>query len=383
VTLSGGLDSAGVAATVARLRAPGRVIAYHRAPGASHPYRGALDERPLVEEVVRLHPNLDLCVIDDRLASRHAAEPEAEAPYTQLPRIGGVNGRWFESLIDAVASASPDVLLVGDAGNATLSWDGTPMIGADLLRGRWFRAWDGLNGLAARQHRSVAIAAAAQLLRPAVPRAVRRWRAQRAAGALSRWATYSMVSADFLDRLDYEQAAHATGHDVPFASDGDRRTSRLRSVQARASRDGGGGAARRHRRFDVRDPYADHRLVEFTLGVPEAQYMRGGEDRWLARRVLADRLPVSVTSERRRGLQCPEWYEVVSARRDDMIAAVERIERSPLASRVVDVPRMKALLDDWPADAETAKSRKQVLGHALQRGIAIGGFLRWYEGGNG
>jgi asparagine synthase (glutamine-hydrolysing) len=381
VTLSGGLDSAGVAATSARLRAPGRVTAYHRAPGASHPYRDALDERPLVEDIARLHSNLDLRVIDDGHASRHAAEPEAEAPYTQLPHLGGVNTRWFESLIDAIAVAGPDVLLVGDAGNATLSWDGVPMIGADLLRGRWGRAWDGLNGLAGRQHRSVAMAAAAQLLGPVMPRAVRRWRAQRAAGALSRWATYSMVSADFLDRLNYESAARATGHDIPFAGDGDRRAARLRNVQTRARRDG--GAARRHRSFDVRDPYADRRLVEFTLGIPESQYMRGGENRWLARRVLADRLPVSVTRESRRGLQCPEWYDVVTARRDDMIAAVERIEGSPLASRVVDVPRMKALLDDWPADAEAAMARKQVFGHALQRGVAIGGFLRWYEGGNG
>jgi asparagine synthase (glutamine-hydrolysing) len=381
VTLSGGLDSAGVAATVARLRAPGRVTAYHRAPGASHPYSGALDERLLVEDVARLHPNLDLRVIDDRDASRYAAEPEAEAPYTQLPHIGGVNTRWFESMVDAIATARPDVLLVGDAGNATLSWDGVPMIGTDLLRGRWDRAWDGAKGLAGRQHRSVAMAAAAHLLGPAVPRAVRRWRAQRAAGALSRWATYSMVSADFLDRLDYESAARATGHDVPFARDGDRRAARLRNVQGRALRDG--GAALRKRDFDTRDPYADRRLVEFTLGIPETQYMRGGEDRWLARRVLADRLPVSVTSESRRGLQCPEWYDVVTARRDDMVAAVERIARSPLASRVVDVPRMEALLDDWPADAEAAKARKQILGHALQRGIAIGGFLRWYEGGNG
>lgn len=383
VTLSGGLDSAGVAATAARLRAPGRVTAYHRAPGASHPYVGALDERPLVDDVVRLHQNLDLWVIEDRLASRHAAEPEAEAAYTQMPRTGGVNGRWFDSLLNAVVDAGPDLLLVGDAGNATLSWDGVPMIGADLLRGRLARAWDGLNGLAARQQRSVARAAAGQLLGPAVPRAVQRWRARRAAGALSRWATYSMISPDFLDRLDYERAARATGHDVPFAGDGDHRAARLRSIQARAQRDGDGGAARRHWRFEVRDPYADRRLAEFTLGIPEAQYMRGGENRWLARRVLADRLPASVVNESRRGVQCPEWYDVVTARRDDMIAAVERIERSPLASSVVDVPRMKALLDDWPADAESAKERKQLLGHALQRGIAIGGFLRWYEGGNG
>ena len=382
VTVSGGLDSAGIAATAARLRAPGRVAAFHRAPAAAHPYRGALDERPLVEALGARYANLDLTVIDDMAASRFAAEPEAEAPYTQMPRLGGVNGRWFDTLIDAVAASAPDVVLVGDAGNVTLSWDGVPRIGSDLLHGRWGATWSGLRGLAGRQQRPLVAAAAGYFLRPLVPRPVARWRVRRAAGALTPWATYSMVSPDLLARLDYERHARETGLDVPFAPRSDRRLARLGVVRGRAQHDGVTGAARRHWRFDMRDPYADRRLVEFTLGLPEEQYSHGGEQRWLARRVLADRLPPIITSETRRGLQCPEWYDVVSARRDDMVAAVERIERSPLASGVVDVPRMKALLADWPADAEAAKGRKQLLGHALQRGIALGGFLRWYEGGN-
>lgn len=383
VTVSGGLDSAGIAATAARLRAPGRIAAFHRAPAAAHPYHGALDERPLVEALAARYANIDLTVIADMTPSRFAAEPEAEAPYTQLPRLGGVNGRWFDTLLDAVAASSPDVVLVGDAGNATLSWDGAPRIGSDLLHGRWGLAWGGLRGLARHQQRPMLGAAAAHFLRPLLPRPVARWRARRAAGDLPPWATYSMVSPDLLMRLDYERHARATGVDVPFARRGDRRLTRLGMVRGRAQQDGVTGAARRHWRFDLRDPYADWRLVQFTLGLPEEQYSRGDEQRWLARRVLADRLPPSIATETRRGLQCPEWYDVVSARRDEMIAAVERIERSPLASQVVDVPRMKALLADWPADAEAAKGRKQVLGHALQRGIAMGGFLRWYEGGNG
>ncbi|MES2044133.1 MAG: asparagine synthase-related protein [Pseudomonadota bacterium] len=383
IAVSGGLDSAGIAATAARLRAPGRVAAFHRAPAAAHPYRGALDERPLVEALATRYPNLDLTMIDDMVGSRFAAEPEAEAPYTQMPRLGGVNGRWFDTLMEAVAGSAPDVLLVGDAGNATLTWEGLPRVGSDLLHGRWARAWNGLRGLAHHQRRPLAAAAAAYFLRPLVPRPVARWRVRRPAGALTPWATYSMVSPDLLARLDYERYARATGVDIPFARRGDPRLTRLGMVRGRAQRDGVTGAARRHWRFDMRDPFADWRLVEFTLGLPDEQYSRGGEQRWLARRVLADRLPPIITSETRRGLQCPEWYDVVSARRDDMVAAVERIERSPLASGVVDVPRMKALLADWPADAEAAKGHKQVLGHALQRGIALGGFLRWYEGGNG
>jgi len=160
------------------------------------------------------------------------------------------------------------------------------------------------------------------------------------------------------------------------------REHRLRALQSQVNRDKG-ATARRRAVIEMRDPYADRRLVEFTLGIPERQFWHAGVDRWLARRVLADRLPREITDERRRGAQCPEWYTIVSARRDGLAAAIERIARSPLASRVVDVPRMKALLDNWPKDAEAAKPYKQIYGRALARGISIGGFLRRYEGGNG
>ena len=191
-----------------------------------------------------------------------------------------------------------------------------------------------------------------------------------------------MVSDDFLTAIDYASAARASGHDAPFQQSMTTREQLFHSLQAQVNRDKG-ATARRRAPVEARDPYADRRMIEFTLGIPEQQFWHAGEDRWLARRVLADRLPRELITERRRGAQCPEWYGIVSARRDGMAEAIARIERSPLASRVVDIPRMKALLDDWPKDAEAAMKRKGVYGYALARGISMGGFLRWYEGGNG
>ena len=98
---------------------------------------------------------------------------------------------------------------------------------------------------------------------------------------------------------------------------------------------------------------------------------------------MADRLPASMVDERRRGVVCPEWYAIVSNRREGMIAALERIARSPLAARVLDVPRIRALLDDWPDDADAARPDSILRGVAIDRALAMGGFLRWHEGANG
>ncbi|MDB5674882.1 MAG: hypothetical protein JWM65_1864 [Sphingomonas bacterium] len=380
-TLSGGLDSAGVAATAARLLGDTSFAAFHRAPGAQHPY-AAMDERALVAALAALYPNIDLTIIDSDQLSRGDIEPEIDAATLAVPAARSLNVGWFEPLIDAAGMRDIDVLLVGSTGNLTLSWDGRPHFGRDLRAGHWGSAWRGLAAAAAQRGRSLPRFAAQHFVKPLVPRAVQRARSRRAAGEHSPWAVYSMVSDDFLASLDYATKARASGHDVPFQPREDSRTSRLRVLQGQTNRDK--NAAVRHQlRFEMRDPFADRRLVEFTLGIPEAQFWHRGEDRWLARRVLADRLPAGFIAEKRRGLQTPDWFATVSRNRDGMAAALERIERSPLASRVVDVARMKALLDDWPKDAEAAKRHKQIYGHALARGISIGGFLRWYEGGNG
>jgi asparagine synthase (glutamine-hydrolysing) len=381
ITLSGGLDSGGIAATAARLLGDTRFDAFHRAPGGPHPY-AAMDERALVAAIATQYPSIDLTIIDRNRPSPGDVEPEIDAAMMAVPRGRSVNVAWFEPLLDAAASRGVDVLMMGGCGNATLSWNGAPHFAADLRAGRWGTAWRGMALAASQRERSVPRFAAAHLLKPLVPRAMLRARSRRAAGNRSPWALYSMVSDDFLASLDYAARSRETGHDLPFQRMDDPRARRLMSLQAQSNRDK--NAAVRHTvRFETRDPYVDRRLVEFTLGIPNEQFWHQGQDRWLARRVLADRLPPQLVMDRRRGLQCPEWFDIVSGNRDGMAAAIERIERSPLASRIVDVARMKALLDDWPRDAEAAKRDKQIYAHALSRGISIGGFLRWYEGGNG
>jgi asparagine synthase (glutamine-hydrolysing) len=134
--------------------------------------------------------------------------------------------------------------------------------------------------------------------------------------------------------------------------------------------------------IDARDPHADRRLLEFTLQVPEWLFRRDGIPRSFARRVLSDRLPREILDERRRGANGTNWFAFLDARRHDIASDIERLEASPLASRLIDLPRLKGLMAQWPKDAQEAENRVWEYRQALARGVHVGRFIRWVEGGN-
>jgi len=338
----------------------------------------------LVEAIAARYPNIDLTIVTDDCAGVPTIDAEREGAELAVPRMASVNALWFEPLVDRVKAAGIDLLMSGGCGNITLSWEGRPEIAAAVRAGRWGGAWHAARRTAAAQRRPLARVLAGQLIRPFVPRALLRARQRWQSGGRLPWAEYSMVSEAFLQSLAYDRHAREHEHDLPFEEPtrSSIRQQRLQTLQGQTNHDKA-GAGRRRGRVDGVDPYADRRLVEFTLGIPNDQFWRDGQDRWLARRVFADRLPPALLAETRRGLQCPEWYGLLTPRRAAMAEAIDRIERSALASRVVDVPRMRALLDTWPKDAEAARGGKQLYAHALSRGISMGGFLRQYERDNG
>ena len=136
-------------------------------------------------------------------------------------------------------------------------------------------------------------------------------------------------------------------------------------------------------RREERDPHSDRDLLEFCLAVPETLYRRNGVRRWFARQVFADRLPPVILNETRRGAQAPNWFESVNQRKPIFAAEIERIEASPLARRLIDVPRLKRLFSEWPKDAHEAQTRSAEYRYGLDRAVHVGQFIRWVEGGNG
>jgi asparagine synthase (glutamine-hydrolysing) len=377
--LSGGLDSAGVTATLARLARDRPVHAFTRAPGLDHPYD--MDERALAATLVARYPNIRWTVIDGVNAHHRDIEPEAEAGLLCAPRRSSFNTSWFEPMRAAIIASGAEQVFSGGAGNSTLSYPGAPDFAGNLRSGRWIKAARDLRARARELRKPAFRIAARAAYDGLVPRSLKRWHARRTEGSHP-WASYSLASPKFLDELSYDALSTSLGHDLPFQPLYSAQALRLKMLQAQSGRDLSSGLRRSGPPLAQNNVLGDREMVEFTLGIPQSLYWREGVSRWLARQTLADRVPTEILTSRKPGKQSPEWYALATRRHAGMVEAVERIGRSKLASRVLDIPRMHALLDTWPEDATAAMRHEALYGHGLQRAIALGGFLRWHEGGN-
>jgi asparagine synthase (glutamine-hydrolysing) len=65
------------------------------------------------------------------------------------------------------------------------------------------------------------------------------------------------------------------------------------------------------------------------------------------------------------------------------MAELDRLEASPTARHMLDLPRIRAVAEEWPADADAAMARATDMLDLFGRGIHYGRFIRWVEGSNG
>ena len=170
-----------------------------------------------------------------------------------------------------------------------------------------------------------------------------------------------------------------SGHDPEFKLIVDQRKARYRIIKPGKSiigflwQESGAGYC-----LDVRDPTCDKRLMEFCLSIPDDQYVRNGRDRWLIRRAMKDLMPAIVLDEKRRGSQAADVGRRLLAHFDETEAALQRIERSELAVRYLDLPLMRRTLSlaRHNLDAKVTGD----LGAIFFRGLMAGQFLMRFDG---
>jgi asparagine synthase (glutamine-hydrolysing) len=388
ISTSGGLDSSAIAATAARLGAAQSITCFTMLPPPGTqidvgPFR-YLDERDKVTALARMHPQLDVRWIAP--AHLHPFEEDYARFFARanLPVFGPPAHAWYAHLSDAVAAAGHGVLLVGNYGNFGLTWGGNFALLALLRAGAWREFGHELRASARSSGRSVVRTFAGDVFVPGVPRAIRRAIQRMRGRNPNSVARYSALNPAFIAEHDLTRHWQTPGFDSWFGGDGwhparDRaarmfdRDQNIRDVTGMAEEING---------FESRDPYRDRRLLEFVLSVPEPMFRRNGIPRAFARKVFADRLPPEILDERRRGAQVPDWFRRMQARRQDIASEIDRIDASPSARRLIDVPRLKKLMAQWPKDEHAAEKCADEYKLALARGVHVGHFLRWVEAGN-
>jgi asparagine synthase (glutamine-hydrolysing) len=93
-------------------------------------------------------------------------------------------------------------------------------------------------------------------------------------------------------------------------------------------------------------------------------------------------LPEAVLTNRSRGVQGADWYEKLAAHREALSRQVAAFSRSPLARKIIDLPRLETAIRSWPQDGWERPDVFREYNLTLTRGIAGARFLQWFESAN-
>lgn len=388
ISLSGGLNSQAVAAFAARQR-PGQPIeAFTCVPMAG--WQGTLpgryfgDERPHVEALAALYPEIRPHWID---AAERDFDHQRAAVFLAASDTGpGVLGHFTHEVYARAKASGCDVMLEGVCGNSTFSFAGEGALPAMARRGQWLRLWREARNLGRSQARSTLRVVANQAVLPLVPA----WLHNRLARLTGRadllgedpYATWCALNRDYAASSGIEERARAM-----VCHNRSRLPSSSRGTRLETLGHGADDYGESLQAFGIlygmatRDPTSYRPLVEFCLGIPDDQYLREGQSRWLARRMLKGLVPDMVAAETRRGLRVPDWFERLARQRHALIAECDGLLEDSTIASIIDIASLRQALVDWPEEALPIYQHERHM-FAVIDGINMAHFIRFVEGRN-
>jgi asparagine synthase (glutamine-hydrolysing) len=369
--LSGGLDSSSIAATAACLLAhQGRELlaltAVPRPQFGAAPLGKFGDEGPAAARVAARHPNMHHLRVS---IEKYRCLDVIQKNYLldDRPVFNPTNGMWINAIRDIVQQRGIQVLLVGQFGNATLSYSGLDAFAEWFRRGHWWTAARCGTALIRNGYsRPRTLIAAA--LRPVLPAALQSQLTRRAS-----YLQFSLVHPTLAQQTRLRERTHSSARNSADA----RSSARLLFQKGELADMRTGAHAGWH--IDERDPTRDRRIIEFCFGIPPEQFLVGGQTRALARRAMSDRLPNATLRCRERGQQSADWHLSLAAERTGIAYELACLQRSPIARRCLDLQRMQYLIEHWPT---AGFERPEVFAPwhlALTRGLAVGHFIRHFD----
>jgi asparagine synthase (glutamine-hydrolysing) len=383
--LSGGLDSAAVAATAARLLAPsgGKVVAFTAVPREGYdgpdPRNRFGDEGSLAAATAAMYSNIEHVLI----RSGHRSpldEIDRNFFLFDRPMLNLCNSVWINAINQAARERKLNIMLIGLMGNMSVSYNGAQLLPELLRSGRFIKLWREASQLMAKTSMSWR-GAVVQTFGPFTPVWLWQWANETFLGHKQDVINYTAIRAERLAELDLGALARERNLDFSYRPPRDGFEMRLWVMgrndpgnMIKGTLAGWG--------IDRRDPMADKRLVEYCLSIPTEQYLADGVPRALAKRALADRLPQAVLNEQKKGYQAVDWHEGLTAARADVAAELDRFATCTPAARALNIDRLKNLVENWPKSGWEQIGVRQAYRLALLRGISAGHFLRKASGAN-
>lgn len=325
--LSGGLDSAAVAAVAAKLlKDRGQTLhTYTYRPINS--FSGTLverriaDEWPYVEMIAAQHDNIDhhFVQVDDR---HPLSQSKTFLPATESPLF--VNASWLSAIGEIAQDHNVGAMLHGGSGNFGISYSSAPPVRTVGAGARGMALL--LSTIKTRQ------------LKPIFR--ILQNRVIGTNGANKSYMQFLTQQAlmDFFPNLRDDNAPKMKIGDANVLPEKWRgRSENLISNTYN----------RFFRAFNMTtpDPCDDRRIIEFCIGTPQHIFTQNGQDRLLVRRGLKDHIPEAILTRKDRGAQSCDAQIYLGQYKGEFEQLINSIERSNPIAEHIDIPHLTSELD--------------------------------------
>jgi asparagine synthase (glutamine-hydrolysing) len=382
-TITGGLDSSTIAVIAADMLAAGghRLDTFTAVPEAGFfkkETRGLYyDETPYVRQIAELNGNINPHFVKPR-KNPYLEQIAEEIRVGGFPGSGILNGLWTMDVYAAARSSGHNVMLCGEMGNTTMSYNGRWLFAELVRRGRWLRllrelALSGRRWRLMLRHHTIA---------PFIPIPIFRWYKQLGYGGNPPWYEFCAIRPDFAARSGIvdRAARERVPFDAPISCSGKQ----MRIDDARMTCETADWFTRVRAEYgiDTRAPAFDLRVVELCIGIPEDQYLRKGRQRWLIRRAMQGRLPDIVLAHPKAGAQAADWFVRLTRERTQIMAELKRLTSNVEVSSVIDLHRIIRVLNSWPEREPETFSAEQRLLLWIPMALGAANFIERVTGAN-
>lgn len=376
ILLSGGLDSPLIAAEMLGQMPPDARLQSFTFEPMARADRSEVpghfeNDRPFVEAFARMHPRIEPHFVDNAgVAFGHRMQDFFLAADAAYPSFSSTD---FHGPWQAASDAGCDWLFTGDFGNQTFSNDGRWAFVEFLNRGKWLELLRLLRDTPGDDRTMVRKLAARSIL-PNLPATIRKALRTLVHGEGPR----SLVRDEIAQRLNLQERQEKV-----YGSREWYRSRRAFTEHAWQVSSGGGEIAYAVQQlFGIRTrPVPRYRpLIEFCMTIPTEQYVRGGQMRWLARRMGVGVIPEAQRLNARYGLHGADWHIRNTPLLAEMRLELERIEDDPVMAKIIDVERAIDLLDRWP-ETPSHEARMEIF-VPVTAAIIAGRFARYVDGRN-
>jgi asparagine synthase (glutamine-hydrolysing) len=108
-------------------------------------------------------------------------------------------------------------------------------------------------------------------------------------------------------------------------------------------------------------------------------FLRDGEMRWLAKQLAKGIMPEAQRENRVNGRWDADWHLRIGRRRKQFLAEIDELSCDPRMATMLDLPRLRAALEDWPDKTPSDPQDYFTREFAVPRALLTARFIRHVE----